>query len=220
MTNNKNGMIYIGCTTQPLVMRMNKHRNDDIKYNTLLGKAIREYGWESFSYECVEEIEDKTELFEAERYYIELLHSYAPEYPDHGYNMTRGGIMLYGEDNPFYGHKHSKEFKDKLSLMRRQCTGETNAFYGRHHSEETKNFIGANNSKAVLMLDENGAVIKIFQSRMKAAQWIREQGVTNSMTANSTIGHAVKDKTKVYGYYWKDDNQSVETMEDECTPVG
>lgn len=220
MTNNKNGMIYIGCTTQSLVTRMNKHRNDDIKCNTLLGQAIREFGWESFSYECLEEIEDRKTLFEAERHYIELLHSYAPEYPDRGYNMTRGGVILCGEDNPFYGRKHSDKNRAKISIIQSQRTGEANPFYGRHHTDTTKSLIKAQNSKSVLMLNESGAIIKCFQSRVDAAQWVREQGITNSMTVNSTIGHAIKKGIRAYGYYWQNDNQSVETMEDECTPVG
>lgn len=220
MTNNQNGMIYIGCTTQSLITRMNKHRNDDIKHNTLLGRAIREYGWGNFTYECLEEIDDKEKLFEAEKYYIELFHSYAPEYPERGYNMTRGGMALYGKDNPFYGHKHSEKVKALLSHRQSQRTGKANAFYGRKHTNETKILISIRNSKPVLMLNEAGMVLKVFQSRVKAAQWIREQGITNSKTANSTIGSAIKNNTKSYGYYWKDDNQSVETMEDECTPVG
>ena len=40
-----------------------------------------------------------------------------------------------GENNPFYGKKHSEESKRRISEARK---GENNPFYGRKHSEESK----------------------------------------------------------------------------------
>ena len=57
-------------------------------------------------------------------------------------------ISKKGEDNPFYGKKHSGEAKQKISESRKQYvgekhpnygkTGEQATFYGKHHTEEFK----------------------------------------------------------------------------------
>lgn len=44
-------------------------------------------------------------------------------------------IARKGSDNPWYGHKHSKETILKFSINRK---GSGNVMYGRNHSEETK----------------------------------------------------------------------------------
>lgn len=44
-----------------------------------------------------------------------------------------------GEDNSFYGRRHSEESKKKMSESQKgKRTGEDNPFYGKHHSEETR----------------------------------------------------------------------------------
>ena len=41
-----------------------------------------------------------------------------------GYNMTDGGEKLYGENNPFYGHRHDEKTKEKISKIASLRTGE------------------------------------------------------------------------------------------------
>lgn len=41
-----------------------------------------------------------------------------------GYNMTDGGEKLYGENNPFYGHRHNEKTKEKISKIASLRTGE------------------------------------------------------------------------------------------------
>ena len=44
-----------------------------------------------------------------------------------------------GENNPMYGKPRSEETKKKLSESRKgKCVGEDNPFYGKHHTETTK----------------------------------------------------------------------------------
>ena len=52
---------------------MRQHKNDDIGHDTVLGRAIAKYGWENFSYEIIEESDDKEHLLELEIYYIKHL---------------------------------------------------------------------------------------------------------------------------------------------------
>ena len=38
--------------------------------------------------------------------------------------MTDGGEKLYGENNPFYGHRHDEKTKEKISKIASLRTGE------------------------------------------------------------------------------------------------
>ncbi len=87
ITNIINNKLYIGYTTATLKERMRRHKNDDINHNTLLGRAIKKYGWENFKYEVVVYEDDKEKLLELEQYYIKYFNSKMPN----GYNMTDGG---------------------------------------------------------------------------------------------------------------------------------
>ena len=50
-----------------------------------------------------------------------------------GYNMTDGGEKLYGENNPFYGHRHNEKTKEKISKIASLRTGEKNPFYNYNY---------------------------------------------------------------------------------------
>lgn len=195
---------------------MLKHKNDDIKLNTLLGRAIKKYGWDNFTTEIITECDDKEQLLELEQYYIQFFNSYKPN----GYNMTMGGEKLYGEDNPFYNHKHSMQTRQKLSEYHKQRTKDKNPFYNHHHSEKTKQLISQANSKPICAIDDTGNIIYIFSNGIKARDWLLEQHLSIDKTANSTIIKAIKKHKKMYGYYWKYLIEDVETMDDECSPVG
>lgn len=209
ITNNINQKIYIGYTTQSISKRMNQHRNDDIGHDTVLGRAIAKYKWENFSYEVIEECEDREKLLELERYYIKLYNSIVPN----GYNMTPGGERLFGEFNPFYGKTHTQEVLDKLAALSRQRTGDKNHFYGKKHTKETKAKISKANSKMVARLNENQEVLEVYPSGVKAADWCREQGLTKSKTPQSDIFKRCKDGKRAFGYYWKYFEEGVETRE-------
>ena len=216
ITNIINKKIYIGYTTGSLFSRINKHKNDDPKYNTLLGNAIVEYGWDNFVYEIVAEEDDRDKLLELEVYYINFFNSKAPN----GYNMTIGGTRLYGKDNPFWNHEHSEETKRYLSELAKSRNGEKNPFYKKHHTKKSKELIGEKNSEPIVAIDDNGFVVKKFKSQTEAAKWCKKQGLTNSKYANSDISKRCKDGKKSFGYFWKYDNEGVETMPDECKAVG
>lgn len=199
ITNNINQKIYIGYTTVSITERMRRHKNDDPKANTILGRAIKKYGWENFKYEIVEECEDKEELLILEQYYILELSSRTPN----GYNMTGGGERLFGEHNPFYGKTHTPATREHLSQLAKTRTGDKNPFYGKTHSEETKKAIALKNSKGVIALDTNKQIIANFTSGKAAGEWCREQGLTKSKTPNSDILKRCKDGKMAFGYYWE-----------------
>lgn len=199
ITNKINNKLYIGYTTKSIEERMRKHRNDDIKYDTLLGRAIAKYGWENFDYFIIEIIDDKELLLEKEVYYIKHFNSLKPN----GYNMTIGGEKMFGENNPFYGKTHSEETKALLSEKASERVGEKNPFYGKHHTEETKKKISEANSIKVAAIKDN-QIIKTFNSATEAGEWCRELGLTKAKTPNSDILKCCKNKNKrAFGFYWE-----------------
>ncbi len=60
-TNKINGKKYVGQTNSEK-RRLNEHKSNafnekSVNYNSIFHKAIRKYGWESFEYEKLEEID-------------------------------------------------------------------------------------------------------------------------------------------------------------------
>lgn len=216
ITNTVNGKLYVGYTTRPFNERMSRHKNDDVKHNTLLGRAIKKYGWNNFKCEIIIEESDREKLLELERYYIRLLNSKKPN----GYNLTIGGERLFGEYNPFYGHHHSEKTKLLQSERMKSRTKERNSFYGKHHTEATKKVISVAKSKPVLAINSDGVIVGEFTSSIEARNWCISLGLTRSKYANVDISKRCKDGGRAFGYYWKYKNEGVETKPDECKAVG
>jgi hypothetical protein len=121
--NNKNSKEYIG---------FHSLKNDEILYEfnsqgsifksgylgsgKIIRDAIIKYGPESFSQELVLITEDKEEAENLER---ELVNQDWVESKD-TYNLSIGGniCILFGENNGFYGKKHSQETLDKIQHSR------------------------------------------------------------------------------------------------------
>lgn len=111
---------YIGQTVQNLSDRLSAHRRIDSSC-TLLNKAIKKYGWDSFSIEILLEIpksKDISLLNRLEEEFIEVYNSQSPN----GYNLLSGGMNRIP----------SEETRAKLSEKTRQRN------LGSKLSEETK----------------------------------------------------------------------------------
>ena len=121
ITNKINNRKYIG---------QHKYSNGiDEKYwgsGKILLQAIDKYGIENFTREIIQYAYSKSELDYLEKYYIKINNAvFSEEY----YNITTGGVggarygkynnwsteNKTGKNNPFYGHKHSEETKQKIS---------------------------------------------------------------------------------------------------------
>lgn len=114
-TNKITGTKYIGQTINP-EERYNQHKSNAFnpnsrEYNSTFHKKIRQYGWDNFIYEILEEIEDSTKLDEAEIKWIAYYDSY-----HNGYNDTPGGR---GRSGPL-----SDETKKKISLNKEESLTE------------------------------------------------------------------------------------------------
>lgn len=115
-TNKINGKLYIGLTTKGLKFRKYNHFSDAKrkKTNSLIHKAIRKYGRDSFSWKVLCECKNKKELMEKESFFVENYNTYAYNKNSNGYNMTKGG-----DDCPMYyddiKKRHSINTKKALS---------------------------------------------------------------------------------------------------------
>lgn len=77
-------------------------------------------------------------MSEREIFWIKELKTFIKDPECKGYNMTCGGEALFGDNNPFYGKKHTEESKQKMSNAAKQRTGDKNPFFNKQHSDETK----------------------------------------------------------------------------------
>ena len=166
ITNKINGKVYIGqtakergfkgryeCSGEGIERVYNYHKSREEhnrSYNKHLLRSIEKHGFEAF--EVIEEFDvaySKEELDKLEIKYIKEFNCLNPN----GYNNDEGGNegkfceesrrllseKKSGENNPFYGKKHSEETRKKMSEAHKgKCVGENHPMYGKHQSEETK----------------------------------------------------------------------------------
>lgn len=141
ITNIKNNKSYIGVTgkVKP-IHRWKKHilisKNKELYLKNgsfkSLHQAIVDDGVSSFIFEILEQCIPSLG-FKREKYWIKFYNTFG----DNGYNRTAGG-------KGFNGRKHSKETKEKLSVLNKgKISGEKHPMFGRKHSQETKDKISA-----------------------------------------------------------------------------
>lgn len=197
-TNNVNGKVYIGQNRHSLEHRMKVHHRDSERIDTYFYRAIRKYGWDSFSWEILkDDITTQEDLDEAERYYIKIFDSF--DNKNAGYNTTSGGqggyditeeqkrdrsLRVQGDKNPFSNEKGVFSWK------------------GKHFSEEHKKRLSESLKGIPHPWAEGGiAVINLmtlesFESMSAAAKAYN--------TCSGTITKTIKDKDHyAHGCKWK-----------------
>lgn len=177
------GKSYIGQTTKPQ-KRKQQHKSialgqpNSKDYYSKFHTAIRELGWDSFSYEVLKTVVAKSEyelseiLNESETYYIGKYDTF-----DNGYNMTIGGKALRGENHPSYGKSLSKEHAKKLKDSRVQQVSQYSAL-----GEFIKTYYSVADAAKELHIDSSG-IIKACKGKVKHCgnyQW-RYGNNTNSL---------------------------------------
>ena len=127
-TNKINGKSYVGQTIFTLAERIDGHIKSATKKDSPyhFHKAIRKYGEENFDWETICNCNGHSELNDKEIFYIKEYDTY-----DSGYNMTGGG-------GGTSGYAHTENTRLKMSKTREgRFNGEENSFYGKKHSEES-----------------------------------------------------------------------------------
>jgi group I intron endonuclease len=122
ITNKITNDCYVGKTKTSIEKRFKRHCYLSKTVNTFLYKAMRKYGIENFYAELLEETMDLFSLNELEKKYILIMNP--------RYNMTEGGD---GGDT-----SSSIAYKNYMKMRSQQISGENNPFYGKKHTEETK----------------------------------------------------------------------------------
>ena len=216
LTNRTNGMMYIGQSVN-LEHRVARYGRGDTKGITKLDKAFKEQGKDNFDVEYLftttrdylhlNEMLDTIELFLIRKY----------DTVESGYNTRHGGVSgkhnettkskisdslkgkVAGEDNGFYGHRHSRATIEKFRSRKRtkeQIEATSSANRGKSRPEYVKMKIAEANKKKVLQYSVNGKFIKEYGSLGEAAKSVNR--------TTSAITMCCKGKTKVTaGYKWE-----------------
>lgn len=155
ITNQTNKKFYVGFTSRPLQKRWREHLSLSRRGSRQhLHRAMRKNAPSVFDLCVLEEGKnlDFGKNFR-EPYWISVLE---PEY-----NMTNGGDGLLG-------YKSSPSQKHKRSML---SMGEQNSFYGKKHTRETKTVIGMK-SKERNHSDESKRKCSLSVTEAKAQNWV------------------------------------------------
>lgn len=181
-TNLVNGKYYVG--------KDEKNNPEYLGSGLLLKKAIKKYGRENFRKDILETCVDRKELNERETYWIKEL-----EAIDKGYNIALGGSggdtytnnpklqeiveKLSGENNHFFGKKHTDESKDKIGETKvgkpAWNSGKTNVYSKKtkekmskardgYTKEKHPRFIEINKDELVKILNETNSLRKTAEA--------------------------------------------------------
>ena len=117
---------YIGITCQKPTQRWRGGKGYKIG---LFKKAIDKYGWDNFNHIVLYEHLTKEDACLKEQ---KLIKKYNTMDMNYGYNLCEGGNLTLG-------YHHTKESKEKMSLIRKgRYKGKNNPMYGKHLTEEHK----------------------------------------------------------------------------------
>ena len=112
--NKINGKRYIGMTSQSPNERF--RNGNGYKSSPHFFHAIQKYGWNNFDHMILAQNLSKDEAIRKE---IEIIALYRSNDAKFGYNITPGGEVCAGEDNPWFGKKHTAESKEKMSRAKK-----------------------------------------------------------------------------------------------------
>lgn len=155
IVNTINNKQYIGQSID-IHNRWIRHRyelNTNQHSNPILQKAWNKYGAESFIFKIVIKC-NKNQLNKNEKIEVEKISH------THRYNILKDYYSLSGKNNPFYGKKHSKETKKKLSIIGKTKIGKKNPNYGNKYSIQTK-IKNGHNKKTKLTIKQVKKIITI-----------------------------------------------------------
>lgn len=230
ITNNINGMKYIGQTIQLLNKRWNNHifssRHIVDNDNSYLHRSMRKYGVENFSIKLIQEVVCKNKkdlndkLNELEIYYISEYDTLRPN----GYNISPGGGMVSPESKLYIDQydlggnlinenktvneieKYLKSTNCRANIVK-CCKGEYLSAYNyiwRFHGESFNKYKIPPRTEKEIMVDKyslSGQFIETFESLASAYNSL------DDINANSSSGHICDCCSgrinSSHGYVWR-----------------
>ncbi len=169
ITNVVNNKCYVGSTINA-DRRWNGHKRalkKQIHCNRYLQRAWDKYGEQSFTFEIIENVLDKSRLIEREQYYLNTL---KPEYCIRKIAVDSNAGLIWTTSSKKKlskqrkGRKLSKIWKENISLSQT----------GKKHSEETKRKIGLAH-KGIRLSEETKKKISIAKTGRLASEETKQK---------------------------------------------
>nr|DAI09432.1 MAG TPA: intron associated endonuclease [Caudoviricetes sp.] len=206
-TNKINGKSYVGQTCD-FHSRVWQHQRCYEKEDCDFHRAIKEFGFDNFSWEIIETCESEDGACELEKYYIEKFNTYRD-----GYNMTKGGkgtpyhnaraVVLLTLDGRYikrYDSAMDAEidgFNNTDVLLnckgkRRQTKGYMFMFEDEYESNGAKTYRKPepNGMRSIIQCDMEGNFIQKFKSLQEAARITGANRTTISGVLSNTYKSA------------------------------
>lgn len=182
-TNQLNGKVYIGQTTNFLNVRKLKHISDAMS-NCIyhFHNAIRKNGKDSFKWEIIRICDSIESLNAFEQYYILYYNSM-----ENGYNRTSGGL----------NYKASKETKEKQSIAHLNMSEETKkkmSVSKLNMSDETKEKMRQANLGRKMSEQTKAKISKALSGKNHPNYGKRGEGLPNYGKLGKKRTQATKDK--------------------------
>ena len=185
-TNKINGKVYVG-QAKDIYQRYYKHFNSKVIYG-LFGKAKVKYGIDGFNFEVLERVDDLTIIDQREQYWMDFFQCYDNT---KGYNVC----TIAGSTR---GLKNSAEVIERTRQMGKAQVGEKNPFYGRKHSDEYKKMISRMNTGRKATPEQRAKlaeIAKISQPKEKLARMTTlamEKVIKEIAQIDPNTGHTVR----------------------------
>ena len=196
-TNKINGKKYIGITKRKPELRWKN--GTDYKHNPYLYNSILKYGWDGFEHDILFEKLSEDEAKEKER---ELIYQYNTTDKEFGYNLTGGGDGMFNPCDELRQKMRERQLGVNNYFYDRHYLGEENPFYGRKHSMQSRELISKNHIDVSGKLNPRAIPVicveldKRYDTIMEAS---KDLGVDNS-----EIGKCCRGKRETAGgYHWK-----------------
>ena len=216
-TNKINGKSYVGQTCD-FHSRVWQHQRCYEKEDCDFHRAIKEFGFDNFSWEIIETCESEDRACELEKYYIEKFNTYRD-----GYNMTKGGkgapyhnaraVVLLTLDGQYIKRYdsamdaeidgfHNTDVLLNCKGKRRQTKGYMFMFEDEYESNGAKTYRKRepNGMRSIIQCDMEGNFIQKFKSLQEAA---RITG-TNRTTISGVLSNTYKSANGYIFVYEED----------------
>ena len=216
-TNKINGKSYVGQTCD-FHSRVWQHQRCYEKEDCDFHRAIKEFGFDNFSWEIIETCESEDRACELEKYYIEKFNTYRD-----GYNMTKGGkgapyhnaraVVLLTLDGQYIKRYdsamdaeidgfHNADVLLNCKGKRRQTKGYMFMFEDEYESNGAKAYRKPkpNGMRSIVQCDMEGNFIQKFKSLQEAA---RITG-TNRTTISGVLSNTYKSANGYIFVYEED----------------
>ena len=179
--NKINNKIYVGSTKN--IEKRWECNGVHYKTSTRFYNAVKKYGWDNFEHEIIASHLTKEEAYNFEDILIKKLNTQNEKF---GYNVASGGNKWYGKDNPNYGNK-------SLSLIYSK---------NKEYSKEKQSRPRKQNGRSIKTKLErlNDGLIKIFDCRIDAVDYLKENGIINKNYNVSSVCHYLKREQGYKGY--------------------